>query len=67
MNVYKNFDRAKIYWMKEIEKHPELNVPNLNVALSNDIARGVRDVYLPTIPIGDPTGIRRSPELSWNF
>jgi len=47
MNVYKNFDREKIYWMKDIEKHPELNVPNLNVALSNDIARGVRDVYLP--------------------
>ena len=47
MNVYKNFDHDKIHWMEEIAKHPELNVPRLDVALQNEIARGVRDVYLP--------------------
>ncbi len=54
MDVYKNFDHDKIHWMEEIKKHRELNVPNLNVALKNEIAQGVRDIYLPTIPIGDP-------------
>ena len=33
--------------MEEIAKHRELNVPNLNVALKNEIARGTWDVYLP--------------------
>ena len=47
MNVYKNFDHDKIHWMEEIAKHPELNVPRLDVALQSEIARGVRDIYLP--------------------
>ena len=47
MDVYKNFDHDKIHWMEEIKKHRELNVPNLNVALKNEIAQGVRDIYLP--------------------
>jgi len=47
MKVYKNFDHEKIQWLEEIAKHPELNVPRLDVALQNEIARGVRDVYLP--------------------
>ena len=33
MNIYKNFDHDKIHWMDEIEKHPELNVPRLDVYL----------------------------------
>lgn len=47
MDVYKNFGREKIHWMTEIAKHPELNVPRLDVAVRKEIARGVRDVYLP--------------------
>ncbi len=47
MEVYKNFDRPKIQWLTEIAKHPELNVPRLDVALQKEIARGVRDAYLP--------------------
>ncbi len=47
MDVYKNFDHDKIHWMEEIKKHRELNVPNLNVALKNESARGAWDVYLP--------------------
>jgi len=33
MNIYKNFDHDKIHWMNEIEKHPELNMPRLDVDL----------------------------------
>lgn len=47
MDVYKNFDREKINWMDEIEKHPQLHVPRLDVALQKEIALGVQDVYLP--------------------
>ncbi len=47
MNIYKNFDHDTIHWMDEIAKHPELNVPRLDVALQNEITRGVRDAYLP--------------------
>jgi len=47
MDVYKNFAHDKIHWMDEIANHPELNVPRLDVTLKNEIARGVRDVYLP--------------------
>ncbi len=47
MDVYKNFDREKIHWMDEIAKHPQLHVPRLDMVLRNEIARGVRDVYLP--------------------
>ena len=47
MDVYKKFDREKIYWMEEISKHPQLHVPRLDVALRKEIARGTRDVYLP--------------------
>jgi len=43
----KNFDREAINWMDDIAQHPKLNVPNLNRALREGIARGTRDVYLP--------------------
>ena len=33
--------------MDEIAKHPQLHAPRLDVALRKEIARGVRDVYLP--------------------
>jgi len=46
-NLIKDFDREKINWMKEIQKHRKLNVPNLKVSLKNEIARGALDVYLP--------------------
>ena len=45
--LIKDFDREKIQWMEVIQKHRGLNVPNLNVALKNEIARGTSDVYLP--------------------
>ena len=47
MDVYKSFDRDKIHWMDEVARHPQLQVPRLDVALRNEIARGTRDVYLP--------------------
>jgi len=47
MNVYKNFDREKIHWMTEIDKHPGLNLVPLLKALRREIANGERDVYLP--------------------
>ena len=46
-DVYKNFGREKINWMEEIAAHRKLHVPRLDVALTNEIVRGVRDVYLP--------------------
>ena len=47
METFKNFDRDKIHWMDEIARHPQLQVPRLDIALRNEISRGVRDVYLP--------------------
>lgn len=47
MDVYKSFDHDKFHWMDEISRHPQLQVPRLDVVLKNEIARGARDVYLP--------------------
>jgi hypothetical protein len=53
----KDFDREKIHWMTEINKHPELNMVPLLKALREEIANGGRDAYLPNDTHWGPTGM----------
>ena len=58
MHIYKYFDRDKVHWMDAIARDLQLHVPRLDVALRNEIARGVRDVYLPNNTHWGPNGHR---------
>ncbi len=47
LEYIQDYDREKIHWLDEIARHPQLHTPRLDVALREEIASGVRDVYLP--------------------
>lgn len=63
----KDFDREKIHWMTEIDKHPDLHMIPLLKALRREISNGARDVYLPNDTHWGPAGMKVTSDTLYQY